>query len=590
MSTTPPNTAGDIPSDASAGESASGSAASGTKTGDPGYAKRVLHGSVWMIINTVVTRAGSFVAQIFLAWWLTTSDFGLVGVALALSGFFSVLRDGGVRQILLKQHNEHDRLLGPCFWMAMGFNVLLAVLLTLLAFPFASLYDDPRLIPMLLIIGWSIPLGTPGGILLTKLLADMRYRENASVMTASAMTRYVSSIAFAYAGLGALSFVLPNILCALVENAMAYRYCRHTPWRDRADVSIWWDLFKRSRWALVAILGISGINQGAGAAIGLAAPLEIVGIYTFTFLIVVQVGSLLSTNINQVLVPVFTRLAEDESRKRDAVLRTLRQVSLLATMMALGLAATYRPFEAMIWRERWEVTVTPVHIVGAGYAINVLIAISLAVQQARGQFRAWGLGLFLLALGTMGSAALGAWLAQPGLARADALALLLREASPAAASRLRADGAWWSAVSISLCVSVFGVLSSLLHVAIALKPLGVRRREVIVSAVQVWMLGLIAGAATVGADATLGAMIRDTTIAWLAPLLPAHTPKDSFLGHLPGMVGEGLLFALAGVLFVALFTALLRLFQRATLLESLRVVPGRFRGIAAAVLLLPRAS
>ncbi|MGH7243331.1 MAG: oligosaccharide flippase family protein [Phycisphaerales bacterium] len=529
---------------------------------DTGYAGKVLRGSVWMIANTVATRIGSFVSQIFLAWWLTKADFGIVGIALAISGIASVLRDGGVRQILLKHHDEHDKLLGPCFWMALAFNTVLAIVLTSLSFPFALLYNDKRLIVMLAIIGWSIPLGTVGGILLTKLIADMRYRENASVMTSSAMTRYVSSVAFAYAGFGPLSFILPNILCALVENVLALHYCRHRPWQLAPQSSEWWALFLRSRWALVAALGIAGMNQGSSAMIGLKAPLEVVGIYTFTFLIVVQVGSLLSTNINQVLVPVFTRLAEEEDRKRAAVLRTLRQVSLLATFMSLGLAATYRPFESLVWRERWAASILPVQIIGAGYAINVLLCISLAVQQARGQFRAWGVGLLLLAIGTMASAYFGTLVGKPALDRALFLAMQMPSFWPYVTERV-----WWSGVYIALASAGFGVTSSLIHLCVALKPLGVGRREVVKNALTVWSVGLLAGALTISLDTTADDVVQE------------------FFTHLVGgragvFAAELLLFIGSGMLFSLLYMILVRVVVPEALAETIQMFPARFRATA----------
>jgi PST family polysaccharide transporter len=526
---------------------------------DTGYAKKVLRGSVWMIANTVATRIGSFVSQIFLAWWLTKSDFGIVGIALAISGIASVLRDGGVRQILLKHHTEHDKLLGPCFWMALAFNTLLAILLTALAFPFARLYNDDRLIVMLAIIGWSIPLGTLGGILLTKLIADMRYRENASVMTASALTRYLSSVTFAYAGFGPLSFILPNILCAVVENLFALYYCRHRPWQLAPNADQWWSLFLRSRWALVAALGIAGMNQGSSAMIGLAAPLEVVGIYTFTFLIVVQVGSLLSTNINQVLVPVFTRLADEEDRKRAAVLRTLRQVSLIATFMSLGLAATYRPFESLVWRERWAASILPVQIIGAGYAINVLLCISLAVQQARGQFRAWGVGLLLLAIGTMLAAYIGTLFGKPELDRALLLATNIPTFWPYVSERV-----WWSGVYIALASAGFGVVASLIHLTVALKPLGVGRREVIKNALIVWSLGLLAGALTISIDTVADGPVRQLF-------------AGSFGVDAGFFFAELLLFISSGIIFSAIYAFLVRTVVPEALAEAIQMFPARFR-------------
>ncbi len=537
---------------------------------DGGYASRALKGSVWMIFNTIATRIGSFVAQIFLAWWLTRHDFGLSGVAIGLSGFASFLRDGGVRQIILKHHDEHDTLLGPCFWMAAAFNVAMALALTAVAWPAAALYNEPSLALMLVIIAWSIPIGTPGGILMTKMVADMRFRENAAIMTTSAMTRYASSIVFALLGLGAFSFILPNVLCSLVEDVLALRNSTERPWRKSPNVAIWWSLFSRSRWALVAIVGISGMNQGPSPAIGLAAPLEVVGIYTFTFLIVVQVGSLLSTNINQVLVPVFTRLAGEAERKRAAVLRTVRQVSLFATFLSLGLAATYRPFESLIWGPKWAASILPVQIIGAGYAINVLISISLAVQQARGHFRAWGLSLLALAIGTMGAAYLGAMAGQSALDR---------EIFVAHASPLHWDGVaervWLSGVYIAISTAAFGVISSLAHVVIALKPLGVGRREIVFNTIRVWVLGLAAGAVTITLDNVVDAPVRD----FISGLF--HSPRAA------RFIGESSLFIVSGLLFSALYAGMVRLFFADALVEGIQMIPARFRARLTALFALP---
>ncbi|MBS0190997.1 MAG: oligosaccharide flippase family protein [Phycisphaerales bacterium] len=530
---------------------------------DGGYAKKVVKGSFWMVVTTVITRIGSFIAQIFLAMWLSKNDFGLCGVALGLSGIASFLRDGGVRQILLKHHDEHSVLLGPCFWMATAFNVTLALLLTAIAWPSAELYNEPRLAWMLVIIAWSIPLGTPGGILITKLLADMRYRDNAQIQTVSAATRYLSSVAFAFAGFGPFSFVLPNILCALVENIMALRYCSDRPWRSGPNAGIWLDLFNRSKWALLAIIGIAGMNQGPSASIGLAAPFEVVGIYTFTFLIVVQVASLLSTNINQVLVPVFTRLADEPDRKRAAVLRTLRQVSLVATFVSLGLAATYRPFEAAVWGQKWSATILPVQIMGASYAINVLLCISLAVQQARGQFRAWGIGLVLLAIGAMGSTYLGALYGRADLTQATVAAVI----SPAFVPYLTEQVAM-SGIYVAVAAAAFTVTASFLHLVIALKPLGVGRREVVLNAVRVWSLGLVAGALTVWFDHVIAPTARALGASLIAQ------------ARFSQIITELFLFGVSGVVFCFCYALLTRFFFAHALEEGLQMVPARYRSLA----------
>jgi O-antigen/teichoic acid export membrane protein len=368
----------------------------------------VARGSFWMISSAAATRVASFIAQILLGARLSQHDFGVYAIAISVSSLAAVLKDGGVKQVLVQRQREYDRLIGPVFWMAAAFNTATGLIIAGLAPVLARAYDEPRIALLMLVIAASQPIATPGAILATRLQIDMRFREAGMIATASAMVRYLGAVVLAYLGFGALSFVLPLPVLSLIEWGMGWWYVRQRPWRARPEPRAWWPLFRDTRWVLAGTLGVAGVNLGSNMVIGFFVPTAVVGVFFFAFQIVVQVGVLVSANILQVLAPALSKIAEDLDRKRAATERCLRQVMLLGAPMCLGLVATFTPLELFIWKGKWADASDAVLFIGALYPASLAAAVSQAVMQARGQFRRWGMALIVMAALTLLSAAIGA--------------------------------------------------------------------------------------------------------------------------------------------------------------------------------------
>lgn len=479
-----------------------------------------------MILNTGVTRAASLLAQVVLGWILSKTDFGLYAVAISASTLAAVFKDGGVRQILIQRQRDYDMLVGPTFWMAGAFNAATGAVIALLAWPLAWAYGDARLVPMMLVIALSQPLSTPGAILSTRLQIALRFREAASIQTVAALVRYVGAVVLALAGFGAMSFVLPLPVIALVEWAMAWWYTRDRLWTRPAGLSLWWDLFRQAKWIVIGTFGIAGINMGANVVIGLFVPLTVVGVYFFAYQIVIQIGLLLSANLVSVLAPVFARINDDPGRERTAAAKALRQVMLLASPLCLGLAATFAPLEFVIWRGRWADAADAVYIIGMLYPASVISSVAVSILQAKGLFRAWGISLIAIAAATVVSAAAGA-------------------------------AVHGSAIGIALYAGVGTMVSSLAVTMIGMARVGIQPGQIANAMAPVWLLAI--GAAAI-------AMNLDLYLLTGAPAIVRVLA--------------------AGVSFCAVFGLSVRALAPDYLREGLTVTPAPVRNIAMTLLRL----
>jgi O-antigen/teichoic acid export membrane protein len=496
-------------------------------TSRPGLSRAVTHGSFWMMLSAAIQRGASFAAQIVLGWLLTQRDFGIFALAASIAALAGALRDGGVRQLLIQQHAEYDRLLGPMFWMALAFNTLTGLLLATTAPMVAWALDEPTLIGLVLILAIAQPLGTPSAILTARLSIDLRFREVGRIAAVSSLIRYVGTVALAAAGFGPLSFVLPLPVLSIVEGAMAYAYTRERPWLRPANPRLWPRMLAEAKWIFIGTFGIAALNLGAALTIKPFVSTAVVGVYYFAFQVIVQVGMLLSANILQVLFPAFARMNDDPVRLSAAASRALRLLMLIAAPMCLGLAATFGPLELLIWHGKWKPAADAVRAIAVLYPAVIASSVPLALQQATGSFRTSGLTLLSMGVASLAGAMAGAMV-----------------------------------TGTAVGIAVFaGVTTGVVSIAITwgtMRRTRVSGNDILAAIMPAWLMSCIAFAASY----------------WLDGLLAER--------RTPILIRAGV----SGVIFVAVFCAATRLTIRRHLEEAVSIMPARVRGPAAKLLRL----
>jgi PST family polysaccharide transporter len=361
-----------------------------------------------MILNTGTAKLVSFGAQVILGALLSAHDFGVFAISTSIAALTSVLRDGGVRQLLVQRGDEYESLAGPLFWMGFSLNLIAGTLLVAATPILSAVYHEPQLRIMLLITALSVPLATPSAVLSARLGVDLRFKAISLMQTGSAMVRYGGAVVFARAGLGPISFVLPLPLVALFEWTVTYSLTRSALWSRRAEIGRWKGLFTSAQWVLLGTFAVGLCNTGTYFLLGILLPASVVGDYFFAYQLVIQVGILLAANLNQVLFPALARLRAEPERQRAAVLRALRVLMLVAAPMSLGLVAVFSPMESLIWHGRWAASVVPVQVISICYPLNVVLGVPMSLQLANGAFREWGLMLLLYGAGLVVAGGIGA--------------------------------------------------------------------------------------------------------------------------------------------------------------------------------------
>ncbi len=493
----------------------------------PAMGASVGRGVAWMVLNTGWSRAMSFAAQYFLARWLSKDDFGIYSVAISFGVFVQFFKDGGGRQLLIqKGAPAYPGLAGSVFWLALIFNTLAGGVLAALAPAVARAYANPVYLNMLLLIALSMPLSTPGAILSAKLWIDLRAGPYCMIQMGSALVRYGGAVVLAKLGFGPMSWAWPLVGLAVFEAIAYLMVTRDVAWLRRPDAALWPGLIATSKWVMLLALALAMFNQGAFLIIGKMATEEAAGVFFFASQIVMQVEMLVAFNLHQVLFPTLVRLNAEPARQREAVVRSLRTLTLLAAPAGLAVALVFEPLQRFLWPGsspgigKWEDAVLPVQVLAVFMSARVLYAIPDAIFQARGRFKRLSLMVLLLGLGAMIAASAGCYFGG---------------ATP---------------LAISLWVGMYLAIACVAFAMTALMVVGVTPAALLGAIAPAWTLAALAAAITWSLDHQ-----------WLHALHP-----------IPRIFAVSMVFAL-------LVGPALRFLLARDVAEAVRVLPGPVRGL-----------
>ncbi|MCA9304700.1 MAG: oligosaccharide flippase family protein [Phycisphaerales bacterium] len=491
------------------------------------------HGLIWMLLATIVAKGASFVAQIVLGILLLKEDFGVYALAVSVTVVVQVIRDGGARKVLVQKGvRRFDKLICPVFWMALCFNVVSALIMIGIAPLAARFYDQPDLVPMLMVIALGTLISTHGTMYRAKLAAELRYSKLARFRSTVVILRNLSMIVFALLGFGAMSFAWPFVVISVAEWALGLWMCGRLNLLRTPRLRLWPKLFGVSVWMLVSTLALAVVNQGPYAIVGYYVPAAVLGVYYFASQLVLQINLILAVNLQDVLLPALSSLNASRERQNNAVVRTVRMLAFSSSGAAFGVATIAPEVEHLFWGSKWEEAIPAIQWMCVFIPFRMLQSViePALLAQSNYKLNAWLLWIQAAIIAAF-SLAGGLWLSEP----------------------------WEFSASVGAGYAVSIVVAGV----IGCEKMNISWWKCVGGFLPSWIVGI-------------GCLL---VVLWVKSLVP--TPDEQT------RVSAAVLMVLGGGAFALLFALVSRFTLRNLLSESLGVLPGRVRRVARRAVLLP---
>ncbi len=339
-----------------------------------GYKKDVIKGLSFIGSLRFLTKAVGFLETIILARILAPEQFGIYAIALLALGLLETITQTGVNVVLV-QEKETDKYVSSA-WIISILRGLVIMIILLIAAPFiANFFHSPASVTLLYWIS-IVPL-LRGFInpAVVKLQKDLLFAKNFWYQTIILVIDTTVSIIVTYITQNPIGIVVGLLAGVIVELVLSYIIVSPRPsfHFEKAYIAT---IFHRGKWitgtAIFDYLFTNMDNIAVGRMLGASS----LGIYQLAYSLAVMPFVELGNAFNYVMFPIFSKLTHDRSRLRNAFIKMILGVAVLAIPFVIIFTVVPQIF-VFILGEKWSaiVSVLPIlSVVGFVKALSNMAA------------------------------------------------------------------------------------------------------------------------------------------------------------------------------------------------------------------------
>lgn len=316
---------------------------------------QAVSGVKWNGFATVTGAILQFLALAVLARLLDPRDFGLMSMAVVVTGFGNLFMDAGFGNAIIHRQDATRRELSTLYWL----NVLVGLALFGAVFASTPLvswyYDEPAVAPVL---RWAagVFLIAPWGQQFKSLLRrEMRFRALSQIEIAQNLAYAVVAVLLAFRGLGVMSLVYATLARAVIATAALGAVAaaagllpglRFVP----ADL----ERFRSFGLFQLAERSVNYIGNNVDYLIvGRFLGSEALGFYMLAYNIIRAPLQYLNPVVTSVAFPAFARVQDDDRVLRLGYRRIIRYLSGVTFPMMAGMMVVAPLFIHVFFGARW---------------------------------------------------------------------------------------------------------------------------------------------------------------------------------------------------------------------------------------------
>jgi len=357
---------------------------------DTGFGGAIRAGLRWKSLSQVVSQAVRLPVAVVVAHYLTPRQLGLAAMALVIAGIASLTTGFGTDVALVQQKDASDEDRSTVFWSLLAAGAICAAAGAALAPAAAAWFHDSQVAPLFAVAALAFVLSALGATHRAVMTRELRFGALETGSIAAAFAGSAVVMGAAVGGLGAWALVLQQLTTLSVLAVAAWIQC---PWRPSSR-------FSRRRLRLLAPVStdvlmtrfaLGGARLVDNVIIGRFLGSATLGLYSLAYNVMLLPSSRLTGPVQDVLYPVFARLADERDRLLDIWERSTRAVVLLVAPLGIVVVATAPELVKALFGARWAAAAPLVRILVVAGVLQALSSGNLRVLVALGRSRsaAW---------------------------------------------------------------------------------------------------------------------------------------------------------------------------------------------------------
>lgn len=339
----------------------------------------------WVALSQLLGRVLSFFTYLILAKLLAPSLFGLVSMAGLAIAALQFLQDVGFDAALIYRRDDLEEASDTAFFVVIASSTLIFVIAASAAPLVAAFFRTPEVVPVLRALAFAVVIQSFGRVAYIRLERELDFRRRVIPELAANLIGSASSIGLALLGVGVWSLVWGQLIRVTVSSTLVWFFVRWRP-RFRFNVRLARDLFRYGKHIVASQGLIFLITNSDNAVVGRYAGDAALGFYGFAYNLSNLPATQITSMVNQVMFPAFSKLGADAAQARARYyLTVVRYVAWVAVPISVATILFAREFVQGLYGDVWAAAIIPLQILAIYGFIRSIAANMGSIFRAMGK-------------------------------------------------------------------------------------------------------------------------------------------------------------------------------------------------------------
>lgn len=308
----------------------------------------------WLGVSEIFVRATRLITAIILARVMDPLLFGLAALVLTINELVRVFNRNGIgAKIVQCSEDELETICNTAYRLNFIFCVGLFIIQCAIAYPLATFYQSPELIPMLQVLSVTYLLMPFGMVQASLVQREQRLKTAALIDGGQVGIDNIITSFLAISGLGAWAIVLPKFLTSPIW-VLGYRNAIY--WRPNGPfiaLGLWRDVLEFGRYYLsIEILKTARLNID-NMIIGRLLGMEALGLYYFARNAGLGFSLTLINAINSALYPNLCEVRHNQKELKKRFTKNLKHIALIAIPLITLQASLAYIYVPIVFGGQW---------------------------------------------------------------------------------------------------------------------------------------------------------------------------------------------------------------------------------------------
>lgn len=323
--------------------------------------RRIVAGFAWTSGGRFLSQLVAWIVSIVVVRILTPSDYGLLAMAVVLTGFIGLFAELGLGWALVQARHVDTPTLRGLFGLVILVNGILFALVFSVAPLVADFFAEPGLIDIIRVLAIKLLIGVPAVVPDAMLQRDLEFKWRSVVELTAAIAGAAATLAFALTGYGVWSLVYGGLVGVTWRSAglnLIHPFLHPPSFAFRGLGR----LFRFGGYVAISRALLYTYLQADMVIGGRFLGKEQLGYYS----VGMQLASLplqrVSAILNEVAFPAIARIQDERERIGSFLVSSIGLLGLFAFPIFWGIAAVAPEIVSVFLGSKWEPATLPLQL------------------------------------------------------------------------------------------------------------------------------------------------------------------------------------------------------------------------------------